>query len=473
MICSNCGKQLPENSLFCPSCGTKVESKKTKKKFELNKNQKIITLVLMSIFLVMLGLLAFLPGSSNTRTIMIYVVGSNLETNNHIVSADLESIDIKKIDLSKTNILLYTGGTEKWHNFISNTENGIYILKNKGFEKLVSEKQLNLGDPNTLAKFLKYGYDNYKTDKYDLILYDHGGAIDGAIYDDISGDHLTLDDMSMALKNSPFNENNKLEAILFRTCLNGTIELANIYKPYAKFLIGSEEISWGSPMTSVLNFINDLEPSDSGKEFGIKFVKAYEEQMKIINSYGDQPYTYSVIDLSKMDKINTLLDEYIKSIDVTKNYKDLSRIRAGMYQYGSDNPMYDMIDLYEFVNNTEQYASVDNTKLMNAISDAIVYNNSNNSSSHGLSIYFPYSGRKGSQMQYLSVYEKLNYSNSYLNFIKTFNTIKSSPSSFSFSVQNNEIKKEDTTKSVSIQLTKEHLLFLNKIGNIQIIIGFY
>ena len=425
---------------------------------DLNKGQKITIVALLSIIVIMLGLLLFLPSIGDTNTIMIYVVGSNLETDLGIVTADLNSINPQRIDLDKTHVLLYTGGTEKWHNFISNEDNGLYVLEKDGFKKLESQPQYNFGEPNTLTNFLKYGYENYKASKYNLVLYDHGGAIDGAIYDTFTDDHLTLSDMSKALKNSPFNENNKLESVLFRTCLNGTIELANIFSPYANYLIGSEEVSWGSPYTSVLNFINELTQQDNGKEYGIKFVEAYEQQMQKLFTISNQTYTYSVIDLSKIDKVNILLDEYISSINLTQNYSNISKIRSNLYQYGYEEPSYDMIDLYEFVNSTKEYANVDGQKLMKAIDECVVYNNSNNNLSHGLSIYFPYNGRKSIKNMFLKeVYENLKYSTAYKEFINNYNAIQSSPSSYSFNIDNNEVKKDDTTKKVSLKLTDEQL----------------
>ena len=458
MNCSKCGKNLSSNSLFCPSCGTKVEIIESKKnKIELNKTQKIITLSLLSIIVIMLGLVMFLPNNNGSRTIMLYVVGSNLETDSHIVTKDLESIDTSKIDLNKTNVLLYTGGTKTWHNFVSNEDNGTYILKKDGFKKLKSEQQYNLGSPDTLTNFLKYAYNNYKADKYDLILYDHGGAIDGAIYDDISNDNLSLEDMNLALKNSPFNENNKLEAVLFRTCLNGTLEVANIFKPYANYLIGSEEISWGSSRSSVLNFINDLNSSDNGKDFGIKFVNAYEMQMKTISPLGTTNYTYSVIDLSKIDKVNKALDEYISKLDVKNNYSTISKIRATLYQYGNEDPSYDMIDLYDFVNSIKEYNQADASNLLQAIDNSVLYSNSNIDTAHGLSIYFPYNGKKMYQQYFLNIYQNLNELKNYGHFITSFNSIQNKPTSYSFNIKDNEIKKEDTTKSVSIQLTKEQV----------------
>ena len=72
--------------------------------------------------------------------------------------------------------------------------NGLKEQVKEGFEKIETYPQLNMGDPKTLSDFLTYSYKNYPASGYNLILYDHGGAIEGAIYDDFTGDNLSLDD---------------------------------------------------------------------------------------------------------------------------------------------------------------------------------------------------------------------------------------------------------------------------------------
>lgn len=436
-----------------------VKSKRKQINLDFNKGQKTVIISLLCIVIILLTTIIVSPYSNNgnSRTVMIYVVGSNLETDAGIVTAELEAINPKMIDLKNTNILLYTGGTEKWHNFISNEDNGLYILKSNGFEKIESQEQLNMGAPSTLTQFLKYGYEKYKADKYELILYNHGGAIDGAIYDDITGDNLSLEDMQEALKNSPFNQENKLETVTFRTCLNGTIELANVFKDYANYLIGSEEISYGSNYTDVLGFLNNVEIDDTGLEYGIKFVEAYEEQMNILNPLDTIVQTYSVIDLSKISKLNKELDEYISSINLTKHYNEISKIRANMHQYGIDAPSYDMIDLYDFIVQTEKFASKDSENILNLINETVVYNKTNEPKSHGISIYFPYAGTQSIKNRFLFVYEILNYSEEYKNFIKTFNSIQKKPSSFKFDLSANKVELNNNYNEVSIQLTKEQI----------------
>ena len=468
MICNRCGREISNVSTFCPFCGNQINivnsqnnqnsfKEKKKKNILLSKKQQIIIFSLLGVITLLLGALLILP-NNDTRTVMLYIVGSDLETDNGIVTADLDAIDPSKIDLDKTNILLYTGGTKEWHNFISNKENAIYILKDNGFEKLEAQKQLNLGDPGTLSSFLKYGYENYKADKYDLILYDHGGALDGAIYDDFSNDNLSLEDMSKALNDSPFNKKNKLDAVLFRTCLNGTWEIANTFKDFSDYLIASEEISYGSGITNVLGFLNNVYPKDNGLVFGKKYIDSYEVQMETIDKLEMLLRTYSVIDLSKLDNLNKELDKYIQGIDITKNYKNISLARSNLYQYGStESSFYDTVDLYELVNSLSKYATSDVNSLLMAINNAIKYNMSNSENSHGLSIYFPYNANKGAKKMFLKVYENLNYSQEYKKFINTFNNMQQSPSGYSFSFDGNKITSNEDRTGFSMELSDEQL----------------
>ena len=98
----------------------------------------------------------------------------------------------------------------------------------------------------SVSNFLKYAYDYSKTDEYDLLFWNHGGAIDGSEYDELSNnDNLNLKEMNEALFNSPF-KNKKLEIVIFRTCLNGTVEVNSVFSKYAKYLVASEEITLGA-----------------------------------------------------------------------------------------------------------------------------------------------------------------------------------------------------------------------------------
>lgn len=469
MKCSNCGMNLVGNEKVCPNCGRQLLNINENNNYQKNdKTKKVIIISLLLIVVILLAITSLLLINDNgnrrtlkdgSRTVMLYMVGSNLESESKIATYDLESIDVDKIDLDKMNILLYTGGTEEWHNFIKNDENGLYKLTEDGFEKIKSENKKNMGDADTLQEFLDYGYDNYETQYYDLILYNHGGAIQGAIYDDFTKDNLSLDDFSEALDNSKFNEKNKLNTILFRTCLNGTIEVANVFAPYANYLIASEEVTNGGD-SSVLNFLNDIENTDDGIEYGKKFISSYERQIDELDpfGYGTMPM-YSVIDLTKVKKVNELLDEFIEGIDLKENYGDIVRIRSNLYQYGYTSfavKDYDTVDLYELIDKLGEYSKKDNKELLDAIEDAVIYNWSRQKESHGMSIYFPYNASNSIQKMFLKVYKGIDDKSPYYKFIGQFNSLSTSKKSSSF-VQSNIVDNNYTINKneFTLQLTEE------------------
>lgn len=469
MKCSNCGMNLVGDENICSNCGRQLLNINENNNYQKNdKTKKVIIISLLLIVVILLAITSLLLINDNgnrrtlkdgSRTVMLYMVGSNLESESKIATYDLESIDVDKIDLDKMNILLYTGGTEEWHNFIKNDENGLYKLTEDGFEKIKSENKKNMGDADTLQEFLDYGYDNYETQYYDLILYNHGGAIQGAIYDDFTKDNLSLNDFSEALDNSKFNEKNKLNTILFRTCLNGTIEVANVFAPYANYLIASEEVTNGGD-SSVLNFLNDVENTDDGIEYGKKFISSYERQIDELDpfGYGTMPM-YSVIDLTKVKKVNELLDEFIEGIDLKENYGDIVRIRSNLYQYGYTSfavKDYDTVDLYELIDKLGEYSKKDNKELLDAIEDAVIYNWSRQKESHGMSIYFPYNASNSIQKMFLKVYKGIDDNSPYYKFIGQFNSLSTSKKSSSF-VQSNIVDNNYTINKneFTLQLTEE------------------
>ena len=99
----------------------------------------------------------------NSRTVMIFMAGTNLESNNGLASSDLNGIIPEQIDLNTTKVLLYTGGTKRWHNFVSSSEDAIYELTSEGFVKAKSFNKSNLGYDTALANFLNYSYEYSKT----------------------------------------------------------------------------------------------------------------------------------------------------------------------------------------------------------------------------------------------------------------------------------------------------------------------
>lgn len=463
MFCRNCGNKLSGN--FCSKCGFANNINYVKKDNKLKK--VVLVMFLVSIILSLVVLILILTSNKqkeiNTRTIMIFMAGNNLESDYGIASSDLASIDPTKIDLNKINILLYTGGTKHWFNTsISSDENAIFKLGNNGFEKIRTFDNKNLGDTETLEEFLNYSYENYKTDVYDLIFWDHGLGALGSVEDENTEDFLTPIEIKTALSKTNFNKKNKLETILFRTCLNATIEIASSLKDYGKYMIASEEVTIGSSDTSVLNFLNVINVSDNGIDYGIKYIESYKKQVSDIDSFNSTDSTYSIIDLNSLRDVENKINNFFSKINIKENYNNIARIRSNLHQYAADSTStidYDTIDLCELINSLKSYDTTTANTLLNSIKQTVVYNYSTNTSSNGISIYFPFNGSKEVKDAHLQLYRLLDFSNNYYTFIYNFNNIQNTPyaSNFVLNFNENEIKEEkiNDQKEFSMQLTDE------------------
>ena len=56
------------------------------------------------------------PAEKRQMTLMIYMIGSDLESKGGAAVSDLWEIASSGADVSAVNVLVYTGGTTKWHN---------------------------------------------------------------------------------------------------------------------------------------------------------------------------------------------------------------------------------------------------------------------------------------------------------------------------------------------------------------------
>ncbi len=372
------------------------------------------------------------------RTILIYMAGSDLETGKGIATADLSEIDYSKLESNNTKLVLLAGGTRKWENdYIDSSKTSIYELKESGYEIVKDQNKKNMGSGSTLTDFLNYSYNNYPSKNYVLIFWNHGGAAAGAIYDELSlNDRIELHELKESLEKSVFSKENKLELVIFRTCLNGTIEMSNVIKDYANYMVAAEDITRGyaykNPYTnkyySVLSSISDFKKTDSTYSIGSKFINGYNDYIGR-NEYTNGKLiqnTYFIIDLSKIDNLSKSIDDFFESIDDSTNYSQISSIRSRIYQFPDeeDSKEFDMVDLYTLISELRYFSPQKADKVLQNINSATIYNGSNTSKAHGLTIYFPYYGETYYQQIILKSIKEANILPKYQEFINNFNINK-------------------------------------------------
>ena len=436
------------------------------------KRNSIIIIILSSVIIMLLAVFIVIAFSGKSkvnlsRTIMIYMVGADLESENGLATVDLNEINYNLMDNQNINVLLVAGGSKKWHNdYIKTSETSIYKLTSSGFSKIKEQSLQNMGDSEVLSNFINYVYDNYKTDKYDLIFWNHGGAIIGSEFDDLSGDNLSLLEMKKSLSNTPFNQNNKLETVMFRTCLNGTIEVADVFTDYSDYLVASEEVTNGYRLEGMLKFINGIKSDDTGYDVSKKFIDSYKNMMRNLNSMlyslgADETYiysTYSIVDLTKVKKLENSINDFFSSINLSQNYNEIGRVRSNLYQYAQDEDAYDMVDLYNLVYELKSLNPSKADIVLNNIQSTVLYNWATNSKSRGISIYFPFNGNKQEIAYFLDIYADFDSLYDYNKFINNFNTIKNSNvTSYSYLDNKTVVDTKDKEADFTLELTDEQV----------------
>lgn len=177
-------------------------------------------------------------------TVMVYMNGSNLESESGAATLDLQEMMDAKIG-DNVNLIVFTGGTSTWqNNIISGDRSQIYKIDNEGIQCLEDDlDQMNIGESDTLSYFIDYCKDNYPSNRRILLMWNHGGGpVYGFGYDEnYDGDSLTLNEIQDGLRES----RTTFDFIGFDACLMGSLEVCCALYDYADYLLISEDFESG------------------------------------------------------------------------------------------------------------------------------------------------------------------------------------------------------------------------------------
>lgn len=394
------------------------------------------------------------------QTIMVYMVGSDLESDAGAASIDISEMMDANVDTDMHNIVIYTGGASEWLiEGIDSEKNTTFLLSDGTFYNIDETPSRNMGDPDTLSDFINYCYSNFDSDLYSLILWDHGaGPVIGYGLDENYGDILELTELGEALSTSVGAFGRKLEFIGFDACLMSSLEVANILEPYANYMIASQETEpgWGWNY----DFLSSLsEPGMYGSELGKEIVDSFME-------YGDMYFyeypryysdlTLSCMDLRKYSDVENALNECFREqyqYLSMETFPQMVRERERIKQFGSftTNYNYSMIDTVQLANVISKNNS-SAEKLVSAVQDMVVYERDNVENISGVSICYPYLSEEDYTESYISLQEQTGFAPEYSDFLKNF-----------YSIANNESFEADwnitnaKTAAEPIEITKGNM----------------
>ncbi len=352
-------------------------------------------------------------------TVMIYLCGSDLESEHSMATADLNEMLHASLNDDKVNVIVETGGAKKWNNsVISNKTNQRYRVTSRGLQILDKDVgKKSMVDPNTLTSFIQFCAKNYPADRYMLIMWDHGGgAISGYGYDQTASGTMTLDKINSALKKGGV----KFDFVGFDACLMATLETALVTEPYADYLIASEESEPGTGWYYT-NWLTKLSKNTSigTVELSKTLIDDFTDVSK--KNYPGCNTTLSIVDLAEFagtvpDAFNAFSSDISKMLD-DKDYKQVADARADAREFGVSAKV-NHIDVIDFAT---KIGSSKSKAFANALKGCVKYNRTSVSmkNSNGLSIYFPYSSFK-SMNSAVSLYSTIGVSSEYSRCIKSF-----------------------------------------------------
>ena len=364
-----------------------------------------------------------LGNGEDVITLMVYMCGTDLESKYGMATNDLR--EMASADYGdNVNIIVYTGGCNAWKtNGISSSVNQIYRVKRGGIENLVKDDGAKpMTDPETLSSFIRYCAKNYPANRYELIMWDHGGgSVSGYGYDEKykSAGSMRLGEIDKALRSGGVT----FDFIGFDACLMATAETALMLDNYADYMIASEETEPGIGWYYT-NWLTKLgsDPSMSTIKIGQNiiddFTAACAQQCR------GQKTTLSITDLAEFknpvpDKLAAFSNSLSDMIS-DKNYKQVSDARYVTREFAQSSRI-DQVDLADFATNV---GNSQGRELADAIKSAVKYNRTSGiSTAHGISVYFPLQ-RKSYVDTACSEYSEIGMDDSYANAIRAFASLQ-------------------------------------------------
>lgn len=230
---------------------------------------------------------------------------------------------------------------------------------------------VDMGDWNTLADFIKWGVQNYPAQHYFIDVWDHGSgwhAIEALglglgkakpkqfhtfdiSWDDNTGHSISTLQLGQALDAAATVIGHKVDLYGSDACLMAMAEIADEVSKSVNVFAGSEEVEPGQgwPYDTLLQrwtALSKSTASDIGKILTEEYVKSYSG-----GENGNQEATFSALDLSKMVDVNLAMTQLGRNI-ANLSSADKAKVvqAAGQAQSFTDK---DYVDLTDFLNSVD------------------------------------------------------------------------------------------------------------------------
>ena len=279
-------------------------------------------------------------------TVMVYMCGSDLESNGQMASKDIDEMLGVPGQPEDINIVIQTGGASEWKNTLADPDHLCRFHIEDG--NLVPDDRLenaSMGDPGTLADFMTWGMTFYPAEKTALILWGHGSGMGG-----VCPDELFFDD---SLENSEIGQafsavfdrlglEDRLEFIGYDACMMQYQDAAGIDSEYFRYMVGSEEVSSGLGW-DYAEWMDDLYAGSDTVTILKEIASGYNEAFGKAENFPyiigwDRIQTQSVLDLTRFGAYRDSFEALAEALAAMPG-SDAGRIREllkTVKRYGID-----------------------------------------------------------------------------------------------------------------------------------------
>jgi len=330
-----------------------------------------------------------------------------------LASEDLREMLDSGVSASKdVEVLVATGGTREWQRFdISADEVEYYRIAGDQLARLKCVGKRNMGSAATLSNFLKYGIAESPSERYMLILWDHGGGPVHGICSDENyyGDPLTLEEMRKALAGGLGG--NRLDILAFDACLMNSIDTCIYSAEFADYIVASQELVSGSGLNYAAWLKPLMETPDmAAKDVACRMAGSYIGE----NDVGRrrETATMSVIDAQRVPALEQATEAFSAALlqKLDENPEDVARLRGAITSFGEfdDDTPTDLVDVGALCGVFGETLPEESAALLRAAGDAVVYSGvTRDLTGHasGLSFFMPYSTIRDEGWEILKAYD--------------------------------------------------------------------
>ena len=337
--------------------------------------------------------------NAESVTVMIYLNGADLESEDGSASRDIAEMLNAGVG-KNVRVVIETLGTRKWQKYGISSRTAQRWLVNGSSLDLVQDRlgKVSVGEASSLSDFISWTKKNYPSDRYMLVMWNHGG---GAVYgfgtdewDEDSDDSLTMDELRTALGANP---DVRFDFIGMDACLMGSLEVCLALAPYCDYSILSEdfESAKGWYYTDWLKAL-EKDPALDTAELGRKIV----DGMIAVNRKSGSDATLAVINESRVQALFGAWTAFAyanESALLRYNYsterESQGRALRGIFSDARDDDdvtlsSYYVTDIMAVAANT---ATAESRALEEALASAVIYSDTTSRDSlTGLGVTLPY-----------------------------------------------------------------------------------